>query len=270
MTDDAEARLDLGQYYQKLASTPLPPDQQLPNQRAIAGDYDDALKDLNAAVKDVPNNPEAFFWLGSAYLYRVYPNPDRGQAIADLTLAINDFWKAIDLRNPEYPKSDKGEDPNAFKELAKAYNRLGKLKVGESTDFESAKEAANEALKLAKRPENFDTSAQANALNQLAIADESLGNDTAALDDLKQALALSDNYAQAIATRGSVSYNMGQYVEAERDFNTAIFLSRYSTDLPEAYFLRAKLKDKRGDSGGAAADRKMAWGLGYVPPPPAK
>jgi tetratricopeptide (TPR) repeat protein len=271
LTGDADAHIDRGQYYYRLASA-----APLPSQAEIAHDYDLMLDDLNAAVVVAPPNPEAYFWRGSAYLYRVYPTPDRARAINDLTLAVKDFEKAIELRRDR-------EDPNAYKERAKAYNKLGKLKGGERIDFENAKDDANEALKLAKRKDNFDTQAQANALNQLAIAQSSLGDNPSALLDLTQALALFDNYGQAYGTRGSVSYSLGQYDEAEADFDKGISLTPNSSDLAGDYWLRANLEKKWGDVPRAdlgeksedfpreTKDREQARKLGYVPPPtPAK
>lgn len=140
-------------------------------QAYTAGNYDEAIAELTAAVADEPNKAEAFYLRGSAYYGRynvAYANEDPKADSEDFYRAATDFTKAIEL-NHEY---------------AEAYDFRG-LTFHGLHQPEHALADYNEAIRL---NENL-----AQAYYGRGLVYEEQGETQKAIDDYERFLQLSDD-----------------------------------------------------------------------------
>jgi tetratricopeptide (TPR) repeat protein len=159
---------------------------------AIKGDYATAVVTLRGVAKDMPENPQAHYFLGQALM-----------RTGDLSGAKGEFQEALKRGNPDNP------NPLYLQAQAEAYR--------DSRDYNTAKEFANQLLKT------NDKSPQAHYL--MASID-------LAARDFQGALEQLTIVAQAAPNDPTVHMNLAfaygglkKYAEAEREFQTALKLN---------------------------------------------
>ena len=185
------------------------------------GQYDRAIQDFDQAIKLEPNYTHAFAERGSAYSHQ-------GQH----QRAIQDFDQAIKLE-PNYT--------HAFVERGSVYSHQGQ--------HQRAIQDFDQAIRL--------DPASGRALNDRCLSRATLGQLQEALADCNNALWLRRRLGRAITlnVRGIVYLKMNQFESAIADFDEA--LTRAPNN-PSSLYGRGLAKIKKGDEAGGNADIKAA------------
>jgi tetratricopeptide (TPR) repeat protein len=187
------------------------------------GDYDQAIADLNQALKLKPDYAEAYN--NRAIIYAQKGNYD--QAIADISQALK----------------LKPDNADAYNNRGIVYDKKG--------DYDQAIADLTQALKL--KPED-----NAEAYSNRANAYVNKGNYDQAIADCTQALKLKPNLAEAYAIRGSAYAKKSDYDQAITDLNQAINLK---PKLAQAYSTRGLVYSIKGNYDQAIADCTQALKL---------
>ncbi len=188
------------------------------------GLFEQAIQDLDQAVKLNPNYARAFVHRGRVY-----------RSIGQYDHAIQDFDRAIKLE-PNYP--------HAFVERGSVYSRQGQHKRA-IQDFD-------QAIRL--------DPASGSALNDRCLSRATVGQLQEALMDCNNALWLRPGLGRAttLYVRGIVYLKMQQFVSAIADFDAALNLTpRYAAPL----YGRGLARLKKGDTAGGNADIKAAQAI---------
>ena len=216
-------RVEVEQRIQQALAEPAVTESQLSAQdyfeRALkrpARDYAGKIADYSEAIRLNPFYAEAHNNRGNAYY-------DKG----DLTSAIADYTRSIELNNPElhFPYNNRGS----------AYKDLG--------DLTSAIADYSEAIRL--NP-NY-----AAAYNNRGNVRKAKGDLAGAIADYDRAIRIKPDYADAYYNRGNARYIRRDLNGAIADYNQAI---RLKPDYVNAYYNRAVAHDVKGDRIGALED----------------
>ena len=222
------------------------------------GDYLNAIKLHDEAIKLNPNNAQAWYGRGTAH-----------DELGQYHRAIQDFDTAVEL-NPNFS--------NAYNNRGNSYAKLGQL--------ERALKNYNQALAL--NPNSFDAyNGRGNiyfvlrqyewAINDydralqlnpnFAIAYYNRGNayvnlnrHERAVQDYDKAIELKPRYTETYNNRGWTYYNLKQYERAIADFNKAV---EFNPNFALAYQNRGLAYQALGDEAKAQADFTRAKQLGY-------
>ncbi|MBD2355601.1 tetratricopeptide repeat protein [Tolypothrix sp. FACHB-123] len=217
--------------------------------RAQTGNYQEAMKAYEAALRINPNHPDAYFQRAIAHydlknyqaafedlnqVVRLTPNSSVAYMNRGLTQdllqrnqeALQDYSQAIAL-NPDY---------------AAAYLNRGALK-NELQDYQGGISDLNQAIRL--KPDY--------ALAYLNRGDAYIGlqDYQKAIADLDEAIKLQPNSAVAYSRRGFAYRQLKEYNKAVLDYNIAIGIQ---PDYTSAYFGRAFVRRRLQDERGALAD----------------
>jgi tetratricopeptide (TPR) repeat protein len=186
------------------------------------GAYEDAIKNLSAAMDMDPNYSEYYNERGNIFL-----------RLGRLDEARADYLKAVDLSPPYF---------EVFTNLGQCYRRMGMMTDATESYSRALDLEPNHVLALLGRGKAYEE------LNQTeeAIADytASLARDAALWD--------------AFASRGVLYYQTGKLADSLVDFDRAIVLSPKNTDL---YQNRATILFDLGRNADAIADLKTALAL---------
>jgi tetratricopeptide (TPR) repeat protein len=207
-------------------STPSPPSSgpaaaaaKAGHELLEAGKYEEAIVQLNEAIRLDRNNTKAY--INRAHAYSLLNKSE--QAIEDLSEAIRLSPHNADL----------------YALRAHSYVKLGK--------YEPAIENCSETIRL--------DPANSLAYQIRGYANFHLGKFDTAIEDYNQALKLKPGFAEAYIGRGQVYKDLGKYEQAIGDLNEAIRLNpRYA----EPYFYRAFAYHSLGKAEQAIADYNEA------------
>jgi tetratricopeptide (TPR) repeat protein len=218
------------------------------NNALNSGDYETALKEINAVLQAYPFDIEALYLRAIIYSYqgnyelsiedyndlirqqawnwkylrdRAYLYSyigDYGSAIADMSLAIN----------------IQPTDTELFLDRSNFYYANGQYEYGD-LDF-AYYDAANsrsldQLLALAQLAESLDPQIQSFALADMSSVYLSQGNLEQSIKSADEALAIRPNFAYAYLVRGIAYYNDGNYVQAGFDYLG--YIQSTNTDLDE-------------------------------------
>ncbi|WP_293347462.1 MULTISPECIES: serine protease [unclassified Microcoleus] len=217
------------------------------------GDYDNALKDYNEAIKLDPKNAIAYSNRGDVY----YNKGDYDNALKVYTEAIKlDPKYAIAYSNRGNLYREKGDYDNALKDFneaikldpkyAIAYSNRGNI-YSDKGDYDNALKDFNEAIKLDPK--------LADAYYNRGNVYYGKGDKDNALKDYTEAIKLDPKNAFAYGNRGAVYGDKGDKDNALKDYNEAIKLDPKST---VAYFNRGAMYEKMGNQEKAIADFQTA------------
>jgi tetratricopeptide (TPR) repeat protein len=183
------------------------------------GDYDRAIQDYNHAIRLNPKHADSFSNRGVAYWRK-----------EDYERAIQDYDQAIRL-NPKHI--------TAWYNRGNAYRRKG--------DSERAIQDYDQAIRL--NPE------YASAFSNRGIAYARKGNYDRAIQDYDQAIRLNPNYVNAFYNRGNAYRRKGDYERAVLDYDQVIGLS---PNHPNAYSNRGLVRFYQGQFTAAVTDFSKA------------
>ena len=189
----------------------------------IAGDNENAIKQLDRAIETNPKFTSAFIMRG-----------DIKSQMKDYKGAMDDYDRAIDI-NPGDPE---------------AYKSRGNVKV-KLEDFTGA---INDYTLAIEKNAN-----DAEAYNFRGIAMATAGNYDGAIKDYNNALELNPKYSEAFANKADAKIHLGKYFDAIKDCNFAIQFS----GLAFAYYLRGLAKANLSDKMGGCMDMSKSGELGY-------
>ncbi|MCX5717385.1 MAG: tetratricopeptide repeat protein [Nitrospirae bacterium] len=171
----------------------------------MAGREQEALEAFTNAIELSPDDAEAYFRRGVAYL-----NSGNSQQ------AINDFSKAIDLN------LDFGSVVYMFRGLA--FDRLGNyqkaIKDYTKTIELAIKEIAK-AIELHPDSASAGLAALAGLYGLRGLSYGDLGNNQQAIKDFTKAIELKPDYDSAYYNKGVVYYKLGNYQQAINDMQIA-------------------------------------------------
>ncbi len=193
------------------------------------GDYEQAIADLNQALKLKPDYAEAYNNRGNVYAQ----NGNYDQAIADITQALK-------------LKPDSAE---AYNNRGAAYNGRG-FAYNTKDDYDRAITDLTQAIKL--KPDS------AEAYSNRGNVYVNKGNYDQAIADSTQALKFKPDLAEAYAIRGSAYAKKSDYDQAIADLNQALKLK---SDLADAYSSRGSVYSIKGDYYQAIRDLTQALKL---------
>ena len=189
------------------------------NNRGMAytyqGKFEQAIADLDEAIRLQPNYPDAYGNRGNAYT-------NQGQ----LVQAFTDYNQALILRP---------NDPATYNNRGNAYFHKRNLNLAIS-DFDQA---------LHLRP-NYPA-----AYNNRGMTYTYQGKFEQAIADLDEAIRLQPNYPDAYGNRGNAYANQGQLVQAIDDYNQVLILRPSD---PATYNNRGSAYLAKGELGPAIAD----------------
>ena len=220
------------------------------------GDYEEAIKHYDQAIRSNPQIAEAYNNRGIAK-----------HALGRHEKAIADYKEAIRL-NPQYAdaynnrgtvKSALGRHEEATADcdeairlnpqLAEAYYNRGDAKNALGRHEEAIADY-NEAIRL--NPQYAD------AYNNRGIAKGALGRHKEAIADYNEAIRLNPQYDKACCNRGITKSVLGRHKEAIADFNEAICIN---PQCAEAYYNRGNAYKEIGAHEKARADFQRALEL---------
>ena len=167
-----------------------------------AGDYAEAVRQFNLALRVHPEDPYLYNALGAAYVQ-----------MKQVSLAFSLFGKAIE-KKPDYAA--------AYYNRGVAYLNAAQYELADQDFSWSIEQDPNDPLALDRR-------------GQARFA---LLNYDGALEDFSQAAALNPADAHAFLGRGKVEYRRGKYAEALADLDRAL---RLQPRLAEAAEYRANV-----------------------------
>ncbi|GBU25510.1 hypothetical protein R83H12_02153 [Fibrobacteria bacterium R8-3-H12] len=168
------------------------------------GDYEDAIKNYNEAIKLDSNSLRAYGNRGITYGGIASKKKDKGyytDALGYYDKAIYDFEKVINL--------DKNN--------AKAYNSLGIAYAGKSACFEGMKNG-NAGI----------------ADHYKKVSADKFYNE--AIEYYEKAIKLDPNFVLVYINRGNAHLEKGEYGKAITDYNKAIQLDKYFEDVKATTF----------------------------------
>jgi tetratricopeptide (TPR) repeat protein len=186
---------------------------------ANAGDYRGAIAEYNQALESDPNNFEAYYRRGVAYVL-----------LKDFQAAIANFDQMLGL-NPN----------NAGVYFSRGYAR------GELKDYQAAISDYSYAIRLDPN--------LAEAYINRGAAYRKVKDYQAAISDYSYAIRLDPDDAEAYNKRGAARSQLGDYQGAISDFNEAI---RLNPNLAEAYYNRGNARSDLKDNQGAISDYNEA------------
>lgn len=188
------------------------------------GAGEQAIRELTAAVKDAPTNPELYNALGLAYHFEgkyrfalshykqaLQLAPAMSEVHVNLSALHVDLgqWDEAIAHGQESLKSSVYQNPE------KAYNNIGLAYLGKG-DLLSARRAFRDALAFHRHfPE---------AHRHLGMVYFQQGNVDAAIRELREALRLRPTYAEAYVDLGVAYLERGDKVEAMAQFQKVIQL----------------------------------------------
>ncbi len=183
------------------------------------GDYREAIKYFTEILKMDPENAEAYYNRGTAYV-----------ELKHKMLAIRDFTKAIKI-NPKYTE---------------AYIARGRVFL----EMKNYKKAFKDFQKAVEIDSNC-----AEGYYYIGKIYESLRKYDEALKFFTKAIEADKNYADAYVERGKVYFKLGLYRKALKDLSTAIKIDENNAD---AYYNRGVVLTMLRKFGDAVADLKKA------------
>ena len=189
----------------------------------IAGDYENAIKQLDKAIAINPKFTSAFVMRG-----------DVKSQMKDYKGAILDYNRAIEVDV---------NDPEAYKSRGNAKVKIQDL-TGAINDFTLAIEK---------------NSNDAEAYNYRGMAMAAGNNYEGAIKDYNNALELNPKYSEAFANKADAKIHLSKYFEAIKDCNNALQF----TELAVAYYYRGLAKVNLGDKMGGCLDMSKGGELGY-------
>jgi len=208
--------------------------------RLELGQTDDAIADLQGALKLAPDRPRYLVETGLAYLRRAHrrgaqSEPDDGQVIADYERAIDALTRYLAAPAAgdggtlpgagNGSASDEDDDAPIRREdvyLGRAVARIAL--AGQLSDSGTSAvhyRAAIEDCEAALRADATLTTAYFHR----GLAQRMLDEYAAAIDSFGRALALSPEFAEALLRRGIAWFYLGDYELALRDFAAARVVS---------------------------------------------
>jgi tetratricopeptide (TPR) repeat protein len=224
-----------------------------------AKNYDEAIQCYTEAIRLKPDYAEPYNNRGLA-------RADKG----DLTGAIKDYTRSIELNNPELhlPYNNRGAaryDQGDFAAAIKDYNEAIRLKPdyadaylnrglvrNDQGDFAAAIKDYNEAIRL--KPD------YAEAYNNRGIVRKAQGDLTGAIKDSTRSIELNNPELHLpYNNRGAAHDDQGDFAAAIKDYNEAI---RLQPDHADAYYNRALVWEKKEDYRKAIADYQKYLELG--------
>jgi tetratricopeptide (TPR) repeat protein len=221
------------------------------------GNYTQAIKDYDRAIKLNPFDTRAYVNRGVAYAelgnfqkavenyniaIRINPNDIKAyynraidyKALGKYQQAIKDFDTAISV-DSQYSA--------AYSNRGDTYLNLG--------NCQKAIQDFNMAIELL--PHDAET------CNKRGIAYRDLGDFQQALQDFNMAIKLRPEYLEAYNNRGNIYATIGKYQQAIKDFDIAIKLNPKAVDV---YFNRGMLYFNLGNNNQAVRDFQTAARLG--------
>ena len=220
-------------------------------------DYATAIDAFTEAIRQDPDNAEAYFYRGKTY----YKEGDKDQAIKDFTQVItlkpNKAGGAYGYRGKAY--LDKDDYDRAIADFtqsikqdpdnAEAYYNRGDAYFGQH-DYNRAIADFTQAIKL--DPDDVD------AYHHRGVVYYIEGDNDRAIADYTQSIKLNPDNPEAYCSRGGAYSAKDDYEQAIKDYTQAI---RLNPDYAFAYANRGVAYNEKGQKKQAIADLKKAVSL---------